>query len=1526
MYTKKAKSIVKRFVAVAMSVFMLTTTISVGAVDGVSSNANTDNYEFPYYYYADVNTGNYEVFDWNGDSFIDTTYYYDSQGRRYVVVDGHYEKYCIDSSIRVADSLYSKSELKNYNVVKYEDGSYYLDRSDFSKIAIIRNNNEAKDAEETIKHINNSIPDFPNATVFALNCDRLTGNSYNIAIRLNPSSDKDKNTQPDNYDDSAVSAVAVLYEQPKNKNGVRMQGEWTPVYGYKPIYSWGGKEGVVFSAWAESYTNTTDNDWSQVLHLTVTPEVDKDYAIAVIPINVNKKDFIQNGYQAITPAMMSTKYDFDCTFGVFTHFSNYYYILKDTVDNVSWYNEATGKIASSVDCTPSFSAGHYGTEEGQNRRGIYYLNMSSGVVNSETNYSYDTSVKFPSSKGVNLYFESAPDDFDFNSDFYIRLSSIVSDGGVKYKSLIKNENDEILDSYVYEEKVHNFDGNNDTISIFPTVSNLRKSYSDYGRDIYDSDGSFGLDFGLTNDKDYRIEIIDSSMDMITFTVDDGSGIRSCSIKDTINDNVVCNVKLRIVKTDKEYVPTKSTDITDVYGKDGLPSYGVLIENNMSKSNYMSISNTTTSEPFVADYYVSSKIAAISGINFGYSSGKSYTVPNCTDVNRKYSLVYRNTSLLDSLNYDYGWLSVNKLAESGIADDITDTISKKIKEELDNSKFYTEKGNNNIAIIEDTNGSIQYMAINNKYYHFTTNLNVSFEEAQYSVDTDKILVSDPEAPTMIGIHPVQSKKLRGGGSYGDIELTNINLSAPTNYKFDYIIAERNGYSPLKKVVQLDTNKEYEVKDQQIQFTIDNLNNKLDINRLVYGKDIPRFDRLQFEITTGLGESGNSCEADFFWDWNNNAVGKVNMSNIVSALIINVDDIIDETDTSIAGVDLNIDLNTDKEVMAYSMLGTVEDGIFTAHNQQKGDWVNVVYTTKNQIGSNSYNYSNQPKMQLSPKYTYTLHAHIKKGDVIVIVPMDTLTTIKYDISVRNYTMYNIDRVSLSPVVPITRTVDNNIHFKGDTSHSFKLDEYIQTVNLTFKKIIANQSQSLVKEKNTVKSLPVTLIDYDFGNMNDFDLSKQVADFKFSFDSQDNGLSKINAWSNKPVTNIVKDELSEDGQPVFNFTTPFKSMFSLDKEADKNGNTKQGYKTQMEFLYDENTKMYSYNSTLYASVYNKDSNIMELYNAPIGIDNWGMQGAGFFPLNSFSDSNKWGTDTKYNSNIALIDQSNVNYHYGMALSADFEVPEGFVTVAKDGTVSDTVFNFSGDDDVWVFVDGKLVLDIGGIHEAMDGNINFTKGTYTVNGTTKDLTEKLLNFETDDWAKGTSHTLNIFYLERGGTLSNNLMSFNMIVPKFNIVYDSNGAVGTVVDDNNYKRNDKAIILSGDKLNKDGYEFISWNTNPDGTGTAYNADDILVVNDDIILYAQWQEKTPEESSKQEESSTSEPSEPEQSNPEPTIPDIYEPSKPQSEQNSTNNAPTGNSVATSDDTNNIVLIAILLSSLMLAVVLSCNKKKSDRKK
>ena len=134
--------------------------------------------------------------------------------------------------------------------------------------------------------------------------------------------------------------------------------------------------------------------------------------------------------------------------------------------------------------------------------------------------------------------------------------------------------------------------------------------------------------------------------------------------------------------------------------------------------------------------------------------------------------------------------------------------------------------------------------------------------------------------------------------------------------------------------------------------------------------------------------------------------------------------------------------------------------------------------------------------------------------------------------------------------------------------------------------------------------------------------------------------------------------------------------------------------------------------------------------------------------------------------------NHQFGMTMEAKFVLP-------PDGKLpngEDMVFNFSGDDDVWVFIDDVLVLDLGGVHQPLSGTINFAGEGYskvtdasiqsvpgqTTVGSGKTLAElfEAAGEEYDD-SPYSQHTIKFFYLERGGCDSNCTLSFNLLMYK---------------------------------------------------------------------------------------------------------------------------------------------------------------------
>lgn len=147
-------------------------------------------------------------------------------------------------------------------------------------------------------------------------------------------------------------------------------------------------------------------------------------------------------------------------------------------------------------------------------------------------------------------------------------------------------------------------------------------------------------------------------------------------------------------------------------------------------------------------------------------------------------------------------------------------------------------------------------------------------------------------------------------------------------------------------------------------------------------------------------------------------------------------------------------------------------------------------------------------------------------------------------------------------------------------------------------------------------------------------------------------------------------------------------------------------------------------------------------------------YFPLNS---KNQTG------------DASELNYGFGQKFDLKFRLTSDGKVVDSANNKVPIEFNFSGDDDVWVFIDGQLVLDVGGDHDVVEGTINFANKTATVNrvknsnsnsgGASGVNTNVVKDFSTilsspDYFTK--EHTLTMFYMERGLWESNMKITFN--------------------------------------------------------------------------------------------------------------------------------------------------------------------------
>lgn len=232
-----------------------------------------------------------------------------------------------------------------------------------------------------------------------------------------------------------------------------------------------------------------------------------------------------------------------------------------------------------------------------------------------------------------------------------------------------------------------------------------------------------------------------------------------------------------------------------------------------------------------------------------------------------------------------------------------------------------------------------------------------------------------------------------------------------------------------------------------------------------------------------------------------------------------------------------------------------------------------------------------------------------------------------------------------------------------------------------------------------------------------------------------------------------------------------YNTDREIDKNKNLSEYY-NNLQFPFkqtmDKNGVItYSYDSgSDYAVYYDFDNN--SFYESNQYIQNGTTNDStaptkGFYPLNKPGDS-----------------REAVNMGFG----TEFTIP---FTLSKDGKINgqDITFNFTGDDDVWVFIDDYLVLDMGGAHRMASGTIDFAKKNVTVeraftpdksttaawkdgatraNQTSTESLKTFADIETDNRKTFADimaddskvHTLKMFYMERGMIDSNMSVSFN--------------------------------------------------------------------------------------------------------------------------------------------------------------------------
>lgn len=322
-----------------------------------------------------------------------------------------------------------------------------------------------------------------------------------------------------------------------------------------------------------------------------------------------------------------------------------------------------------------------------------------------------------------------------------------------------------------------------------------------------------------------------------------------------------------------------------------------------------------------------------------------------------------------------------------------------------------------------------------------------------------------------------------------------------------------------------------------------------------------------------------------------------------------------------------------------------------------------------------------------------------------------------------------------------------------------------------------------------------------------------------------AKWNYWGgnaghtgNYIYSGLVEKSLDNSNNIVFTNTEP--GLFRSNDTTNSYG--KKIYtNVGLPFQYDKSKNEYTFNSNTMSAHFTGDagSNTDLTYDAtPQTITDLDAQGK--------NSKASWLPFDKKTS-IATDDAT---YHFGMQAVIPFSMTANGKMNAADENSDDITFDFSGDDDVWVFVDGKLVLDIGGIHNEMAGTMNFATNEWevlksadnTCNDTVGDMngqkmTGKLFNTGSETGVLGTnretfaattSHTLTVFYLERGAGASNCKI-------RFNLPMEDSVSVKKIVSDTDSK-GDKISSDSQTNLNNHEFTFKLFKNNEPLKNTNY--------------------------------------------------------------------------------------------------------------
>ena len=397
------------------------------------------------------------------------------------------------------------------------------------------------------------------------------------------------------------------------------------------------------------------------------------------------------------------------------------------------------------------------------------------------------------------------------------------------------------------------------------------------------------------------------------------------------------------------------------------------------------------------------------------------------------------------------------------------------------------------------------------------------------------------------------------------------------------------------------------------------------------------------------------------------------------------------------------------------------------------------------------------------------------------------------------YTFNHVELRHGSELINPIDNKLKVITDTSGEKTSGEKKWQYTFTPKtegsekreELIANNDIIYVVYTNAIQLTTVETVDNKAKGfhlyMKNYDGPAQIGGGAYGNGSTKLGLySRVTSGVYPTLTNLTTHE----GKSISDW-------FPATEEAEVNH-------LFLQSVYDETGYFYYNSAENFATLKNDNDDDFTVYNqlgSPAGSNVYYYQRGNFMPYNTLKTSgdpinrNLYDdkgtalatTDPRYNEALYGFNETKQEwseYYHDYVTVQDNDFYFGMYGVAEfyqpvNGQVNDEdmIFEFTGDDDMVVYIDGVLVLDLGGIHDAQSGYINFANGEvrYTDQQTNKpvhwaektniyDQFTKADRLETTSWktgtktfADGSKHKIQFFYMERGAGASNLKIKVNI-------------------------------------------------------------------------------------------------------------------------------------------------------------------------